>query len=109
MPGRVLGPESGKGGEGWREPGRGWVGVWGGAGDPEGGQTSPVPAIRDDRGKASFTGQDRGRCGEEIVRCPSLHPVPEAIHCSEGGGVWGKEVGPVGKYREEEAMRDAMA
>jgi len=45
VPGRVLGPERGERGEGWREPSGGWVGVWKGAGHSKDGQASSVPAV----------------------------------------------------------------
>jgi len=35
--------------------------------------------------------------------------VPEAVHSSERGIIWGEEVGPISDYGEEEATGDAMA
>jgi len=83
MSGRVLGPKGREGGEGRREPSRGRVRVWGGAGHPEGGQSSTVPAVGDHWVEAGFAGQDRGGGGVEVVRRPSLDSVPEAIHAPE--------------------------
>jgi len=54
-------------------------------------------------------GESGGGCREKIVCCPSLDSVPEAVHASEGGGVWGEEVGPVCEYGGEEAVGDAVA
>jgi len=56
MPGGVLGPKGGEGEEGLWESGRGRVGVWGGAGNSEGGEVSLVSAVGDDGGEASLTG-----------------------------------------------------
>jgi len=78
--GGVLGSEGGEGGEGLWESGRGRVGVRGGAGNSQGGKASLVSAVGDDAGEASLTGQDGGGGGEEVVRGPSLDPVPEAVH-----------------------------
>jgi len=98
VPRGVLGPEGGEGGEGLRESGRSRVGIRGGAGDSEGGKAPSIPAVRDDGGEARLAGQDGGGGGEKIIRGPSLDPVPEAIHASEGRIIWGKEVGTVGEY-----------
>jgi len=81
--GGVVGPEGGEGGEGLWESGRGRVGTWGCAGNSEGGEASPVSAVGDNGMEASLTGQDGGRGVEEVVRGPSLDPVPEAVHASE--------------------------
>jgi len=51
VPGRVLGPGGGEGGEGLWESCRGRVGIRGGAGNPECGQAPPVPAVGYDRGE----------------------------------------------------------
>jgi len=109
VPGRVLGPKGGEGGEGLWESGRGRVGVRGGAGNSEGGKASPVSAVGDNGGEAGLTGQDRGGGGGEVVRGPSLNPVPEAVHAPERSVVWGEEVCSVSEYGEEEATGDAMA
>jgi len=109
VPGRVLGSEGREGAEGGREPGTSGVGSWGAVGDPEGGKTPSVSAIGDDGGQAGFTRQAGGRRGEELVCCPSLNCMPEAVHASDGVGVGGEEVGTVGKYGKEEAMGDAVA
>jgi len=100
VPGRVLGPKGREGGEGLWESGRGRAGVQGGAGHPEGGKAPPVSAVGDDGGEAGFPGKDGGGGGEEVVRGPSLDPVPEAVHASERGVVWGEEVRPVCEYGE---------
>ena len=52
--GRILGPEGGEGGERLRESGRGRVGVWGGAGDREGGTAPHVFAVGSDGGEAGL-------------------------------------------------------
>ena len=109
MPGRILGHERGEGGEGRWESGCTRVGVWGRTGDPKGGQAPSEPAIGDDRGDASLPGQDGGRGGEEVVRRPSLHPVPETIHASESSEFRGEEVGSVCEYRAKEAGGAAVA
>jgi len=109
VPGRVLGPKGGEGGEGLWESGRGRVGVQGGAGNSEGGDPSPVPAVGDNGGEACLTGQDGGGGGKNVVRGPSLDPVPEAVHASERSVVWGEEVCSVSEYGEEEATGDGMA
>ena len=109
VPGRVLGSEGGEGGEGQRESGRGWVGVWGGTGDSEGGETPLVSAVGGDGGEAGLPGKAGAAGTEEIVRSPSLDPVPEAVHASERSIVRGQEVGSIGEYREEEAVGDAVA
>ena len=109
VPGRVLGPEGGQGGEGLWESGRGRIGARGGAGNSEGGEASPVSAVGDNGGEAGLTGQDRGGGGKEVVCGPSLDPVPEAVHVSERSVVRGKEVCSVGEYGEEEATGDPMA
>ena len=92
-----------------RESGRGRVGIRGGAGNSEGGEAPLVSAVGDNAGEAGLMGQDGGGSGEEVVRGPSLDAVPEAVHASECSVVWGKEVGPVSEYREEEAIGNAMA
>ena len=107
-PGGVLGPEGGEGGNGLWESGRGRVGVQGGAGNPEGGKAPPVPAVGDNGGEAGLAGQDGGGSGEEVVRGPSLDPVPEAVHASERSVVRGEEVGSVGECGEEEAAGNAV-
>jgi len=109
VPGRVLGPKGREGGEGLWESGRGQAGVRGGAGHPEGSEAPPVSAVGDDGGEAGFPGKDGGGGGEEVVCGPSLDPVPEAVHASERGVVWGEEVRPVSEYGEEEAAGDAVA
>jgi len=108
VPGRVLGPEGGEGGERQRESGQGRVGVWGGAGDSEGGKVLFVSAVGHNGGEASLPGQDGGRGRERVVCGPSLDPVPEAVHASERGGVWGEEVGSVSEYGREEAVGNAV-
>ena len=92
-----------------REPGGGWVGVWRGAGYPKGGQASSGSAVRGDRRETGLAGKYGGGRGDEVVCCPTLDPVPEAVHASECGGVWSEEVGPIRKYGEEEAVGDAVA
>jgi len=109
VPGRVLCPEGGEGGEGLWESGRGRVGAWGGAGNSEGGAASPISAVGDHGREASLTRQDGGGGGEEVVRGPSLDHVPEAVHASERSVVWCEEVCSVSEYGEEEATGDAMA
>jgi len=109
VPGRVLGSEGGEGGEGQREFGRGWVGVRGGAGNSEGGETPLASAVGGNGGEAGLPGKDGGGGVEEVIRGPSLDPVPEAVHASERSVVRGEEVGPVGEYREEEAVGNAVA
>ena len=109
VPGRVLGPEGGDGGEGLWESGRGRVGVQGGAGNSESGEASSVSAVGDNGGEAGLTGQDGGGGGAEVVRGPSLDPVPETVHASERSVVWCEEVSSVSEYGEEEATGDAMA
>jgi len=91
------------------EPGGGSVGVWGGAGYPEGGQASSVSAVRGDRRETGLAGQYRVGRGEKVVCCPSLDPVPEAVQTSDRGGVRNEEVRPVSEYGEEEAVGDAVA
>jgi len=61
----------------------------GGAGDPVGGEALSVPAMGDHGGKADFAGEDGGGCGEAVVGCPSLDPVPEAFQACEDLGVRG--------------------
>jgi len=109
VPGRVLGPERGKRGEGLWESGRGRVGAWGGAGNSEGGEAPLVSAVRDNGSEASLTGQDGSGGEKEVVRGPSLDPVPEAIHALERSIVWWEEVCSVSEYVEEEATGDAVA
>jgi len=109
VPGQVLGPKGGEGREGGWEPGRAWVGFWGGAGDPEGGKAPPISAVGDNGGMACFAGKDGYRRGEKVVCCPSLDSVPEAVHASECGGIWGEEVCSVSEYRQQEAMGDKVA
>jgi len=109
VPGRVLGPERGERGEGLREPSGGWVGVRRGAGHPKGGQVSPVPTVWDDRRETGLAGKYGGGCREEIICCPSLDPVPEAVHASERGGVRSEEVGSIREYGEEEAVGYTVA
>jgi len=109
VPGRVLGPKGGEGGEGLWESGRGRAGVGGGANHPEGSKAPAVSALGDDGGEAGLPGKDGGGGGEQVVRGPSLDPVPEAVHASERGVVWGEEVRPIGEYGEEEAAGDAVA
>jgi len=58
---------------------------------------------------AGFPGSHDGRDGEECIGGPSLDAMPEAIHRFEGAGVWGKEVGPLGKYGEEGTLGDVVA
>jgi len=81
----------------------------GGTGDPVGGQPPSVPAVGNDGGEACCTGQDGGRSREEVVRCPSLNPMPKAVHSPECRGIQGEQVNPVGEYRKEEAISDTMA
>jgi len=109
VPGGVLGPEGGEGGEGLWESGRGRVGVRGGAGDSEGGKAPLVSAVGDNGGEASLTGQDGGRGGEGVVRGPSLDPVPEAVHASQRRVVQSEEVSTIDEYGQEEATGNAMA
>jgi len=109
MPGRVLGSKGGEGGERLWESGRGWLGIQGGAGDPEGGEAPSVSAVGSDRREVGLPGQDGGRGGVKIVRRPSLDSVPEAVHPSERSVIWGEEVGPISDYEEEEATGNAMA
>jgi len=92
------------------------VGVWlrpgwqlGGAGDSEGGEASPVFAVGDNGREASLTGQGGDGGGEEVVRGPSLDPVPETVHASECSVVWCEEVCTISEYGEEEATGDAVA
>ena len=106
---RVLGSKGGWGGErGQQLTGRG-VSRLGAASDPEGDKVPSVPAIGDDGGKAGLVGKNGGGCGEEVVRCPSRDPVPEAFYGPEHRGVLGEQVCPVGEYGEEEAVGDAVA
>ena len=107
--GRVLSSEGGKGGERRWESSRSWVGVGGGAGHPKGGQSSSVPAVRNDWGEACFACQDRGGGGVKVVGYPSLDPVPETVHASERSVGRGKEVGAIREYGAEETGGDAMA
>jgi len=58
--------------------------------------------------EGSLPGEDRGGSREEVVCCPSLDSMPEAIHASECIGVQGEEVCPIGEYREAEALGDAV-
>jgi len=109
VPRRVLSPELVEGGEGWCKDGSGRVASWGGAGDPGGGQLSSVPAVGNNKGEACFAGQDGRRGGEKVVRCPSLHPRPKAVHSPEWRGVRGEQVDPLGKYWKEEAISDVVA
>jgi len=98
VPGGILGSEGGEGREGLWESGRGRVGVRGGAGDSEGGKGPLVSAVGDNGGEAGLAGQDGGEGGEDVVRGPSLDPVPEAVQVSERCLVWGEEVGSGGEY-----------
>jgi len=82
VPGGILCSEGGEGREGLWKSGRGRVGVRGGAGDSEGGKAPLVSAVGDNGGEAGLTGEDGGGGGEEVVRGPSLDPVPEAVHAS---------------------------
>jgi len=109
VPGTVLGPKGREGGEGLWESGRGRAGVRGGAGHPEGRKAPPVSAVGDDGGEAGLPRKDAGGGGEEVVHGASLDPVPEAVHASERGIVWGEEVRPVSEYGEEEAAGNAVA
>jgi len=109
VPGRVLGPKGGEGGEGLRESGRARDGARGGAGNSEGGKASPVSAVGDDGGEAGLAREDGGGGGNELVRSPSLDPVPEAVHASERSVVRGEEVCSIGEYGEEEGTGDAVA
>jgi len=109
VPGRVLGPEGGEGGEGLWESGRGRVGFRGGAGNSESGEASSVSAVGYYGGEAGLSGHDGGGGGEEVIRGPSLDPVPEAVHASERSVIGGEEVCTVSKYGEEEATSDAVA
>ena len=109
VPGQVLRSKGREGGEGGRKLGRGGVGRWGGAGDLDGGKRPFVSALGDDGGKAGFLRQDGGRCGEEIVCCPSRDSMPEAVHAFEGVGVGGEGVGAVAEYGKGEARGDAVA
>jgi len=107
--GRVVSSKGGEGGERWRESSRSWVGLWGGAGHPKGGQSSSVFAVRDDWGEACFACQDRGGGGVKAVGCPSLDPVPEAVHASKRSVSSGEEVGAIREYGVEETGGDAVA
>jgi len=109
VPGRVLGSEGGERGERWRESCRRLVRIWGGAGHPKGGQSSLVPAGRDNGGEAGLAGQNGGGGRVEVVRCPSLDSVPEAVHASERGVCRGEEVGAIREYRAEVTGGDAVA
>jgi len=109
VPGRVLGPEGGEGGEGLWESGRGWVGVRGGAGNSESGEASSVLAVGGNGGEAGLSEQDGGGGGEEDICGSSLDPVPEAVHASEHSIVRGEEVCTISEYGEEEATGDAVA
>jgi len=109
VPGGVLGPEGGEGGEGLWESGRGRVGVRGGAGNSEGGKAPFVSAVEANGGEAGLSEQDEGGGGEKVVRGPSLDPVPGAVHTSERSVIWGEEVGSVGEYGEEKTVGNAMA
>jgi len=60
-------------------------------------------------GRQASLGQDGGGGGDEVVRGPSLDPVPEAIHASERSVVRGEEVCTISEYGEEEATGDAVA
>ena len=109
VPGGVLGPEGGEGGKRLWESGRGRIGVRGGAGNSESGEASSVPAVGDNGGEASLSGQDGGGGGEEVICGPSLDPVPEAVHASERSVVRGEEICTISEYGEEEATGDAVA
>jgi len=108
VPRRVLCPKGGEGGEGLWESGRGRASVRGGAGNSEGSKAPPVSAVGDNGGEAGLSGKDGCGGGQEVVRGPSLDPVPEAVPASEHGVVWGEEVRPVSEYGEEEATGNAM-
>jgi len=56
VPGGVMGPKGGQGGERSWESGRGRVGVWGDAGDSEGGNAPLLSAVGHDGGEAGLTG-----------------------------------------------------
>jgi len=107
--GRVLSSKGGEGWERWRESSRSWVGIWGGAGYPKGGQSSSVFAVRDDWGEAGFACQDRGGGGVKVVGYPSLDPVPEAVHASKRSVGRSEEVGAICEYGAEETGSDAVA
>jgi len=109
VPGRVLGAKGGEGGEGLWVSSRGRVGVRGGPANSEGVKVSPVSPVGDNGGEVGLTGQDGGGGGKEVVRGPSLDPVPEAVPASERRVVWGEEVCSVSEYGEEEATGNAMA
>jgi len=89
-------------------PRQGWR-MGGGPGNSEGGQVSSLSAVGDDRRKAGLTGQNGGGGGEEVVRRPSLDPVPEAIHAPQRSVCRGEEVSPICEYGAEETSGDAVA
>ena len=47
--------------------------------------------------------------GEKGVGGLSLDSMPEGVQATEGAGVGGERVGPIGKYGKEEALSDAVA
>jgi len=69
---------------------------------------SSVSAVRDDGGKAGFPKQDGGRGEEESLGCPSLDPMPKAVHASKGVGAGSQMVCPIVEYREQEALDDTV-
>jgi len=92
------------------------VGVWsrpgwrsGGGGNSEGGEAFSVFAVGDNGGEAGLSGQDGDGGGEEVIRGPSLDPVPEAVHASERSVVRGEEICAISEYGEQEATGDAVA
>jgi len=97
VPGRVLGPKGGEGGEGLWESGRGRAGLRGGAGNSEGSKAPPVSAVGDNGGEEA-AGNAMAEEGSDA--CPwggeafdegedSLgqgKPVPVVVGRVEGGG-----------------------
>ena len=79
------------------------------AGNPEGSKAFSVPAVGEDEGTAGFARKDGSGRGEAFFRSPSVDSVPEAVHASECGGIWGEKIGPVCENREEEALGNAVA
>ena len=84
VPGGVLCSEGGEGGEGLWESSRGWIRARGGAGNPEGGQASPVPAVGGDGGEAGLAGKNGGGRGVEAIR-PKSHAL--RVHLYRGSSL----------------------
>jgi len=53
-------------------------------------------------------GQNGGGGGVKIVCCPSLDPVPEAVHASECSLSRGEEVGAICEYGAKKTGGDAV-